>query len=112
MMDLLKYWIEIHDLLEKEGEEMCNSQSVAFGLLDVYDNLTENQQDKVNSILVDWLISDNNKLRYDAAFLISQRRIKSLASTVEKAIIIANSRSGPEAFYEAKKLRRILEDLK
>ena len=111
-MDTRKYWLELYYHLEKVGEGMRNSQSVTFGLLDAYDGLTESQRDGVNSILAEWLISDDNRLRYDASFLISQRCIKSMAGAVEEAIAVAESRSEMEARYEVKDLRRILDELK
>jgi hypothetical protein len=98
--------------LSKEAEANRDSQSAAFELLDVYDGLTQDQRVDVHTILADWLVSDDNTLRYDAGFLISQRRIRSMAGAVEKALAVAESRPGIEASYEVKKFQRILDDLK
>ena len=111
-MNVREYWLEKRDSLSKEAEANRDSQSVAFALLDVYDGLDELQREEVNAILADWLVSDDDSLRYDAGFLISQRCIKSMTGTVEKALTITESRTGVEARYEAKKLQRILDDLK
>jgi len=112
MMNVREYWLKKHEALTKEAETNRDSQSVAFGLLDVYDGLTEDQREDVNEILTDWLVSDDNRLRYDASFLISQRRISSMTGAVKRAIACAESRPGVEASYEVKKLQRIINDLK
>lgn len=111
-MNVREYWLEKHKVLSEDAKANRDSQSVAFGLLDVYDGLTEDQQEDVHTILADWLVSDDNTLRYDAGFLISQRCIRSMAGAVEKALAVAESRAGVEASYEVKKFQRILDDLK
>lgn len=111
-MNVREYWLERHKTLTKEAEANRDSQSVAFGLLDAYDGLTGDQREDVHTILADWLVSEDNALRYDAGFLVSQRCIKSMTGAVEKALAVAESRSGVEASYEVKKFQRILDDLK
>lgn len=111
-MNVREYWLEKRRTLTEVAEANRDSQSVAFGLLHVYDGMTEDQRRDVNTILADWLVSEDNTLRYDAGFLISQRCIRSLAGAVEKALAVAESRLGVEASYEVKKFQRILDDLK
>jgi len=111
-MNVREYWLGRHKILSEEAEANRDSQSVALGLLDAYDGLTEVQLEDVHAILADWLVSDDNTLRYDAGFLISQRCIKSMTGAVEKALAISERRPGVEASYEVRKFQRILDDLK
>ena len=112
MSDVATHWLEEYERLTADAEAFRDSQSVSFGLMALYDELTEPEKERVHQILANWLVSDDNKLRYDAAFLTSERRIRELKPAVEKAIERATRRFGPEATFEARKLRRILDELK
>ena len=105
-------WLETYRRLTEAAEAFRDSQSVAFGLLDTYDQLSPAAKAEVHEVLAEWLNSDDNKLRYDAEFLISQRQIVEMAPAVEKAIQKIDESPGPEATYEVKKLRRILNELR
>ena len=104
-------WFETYRRLAEEAEAFRDSQSVAFGLLNAYDELASAEKTEVHKILAEWLASDDNRLRYDAEFLTSQRQIVEMASAVRAAIQRLHESSGPEAKYEVKKLRRILDEL-
>ncbi|MFN0195830.1 MAG: hypothetical protein ACKVT0_03750 [Planctomycetaceae bacterium] len=104
-------WLEMHRQLSEEAEYTKNSQMVPFGLLNAYDELSAVEKMEIFTILADWLVSEDNKLRYDAAFLISQRKIVEMASAVKNAIERTDESSGPEAKHELKKLLRIFEEL-
>lgn len=111
MSNIREIWENNRNALAENAEAMRNSQTVSFGLLEAYDRLIDDERVVVHDILTEWLISDDNALRYDAGFLISQRRIKSLKGAIEQAIMVAQNRQGPEAKFEIKKLKRILVEL-
>lgn len=104
-------WLDTYRHLTNVAEAFRDSQSVAFGLLDAYDQLSSAEKTDVHEVLVEWLESDDYKLRYDAEFVTSQRKIVEMVPAVEKAIQKIDELSGPEAKYEVKKLRRILTEL-
>jgi hypothetical protein len=104
-------WLETHRRLSAEADAFKNSQAVSFGLLDTYDGLSSYERTLIHSILADWMLSDDNRLRYDAKFLTRQRCIRAMKASVEKAIAKCESRTGPEAHDEAEDLRRILSEL-
>jgi hypothetical protein len=110
MKNIRKFWEDKRNNLVEKAEFMKDSQSVSFGLLGTYDSLANDEKEEIHNILAEWLISDDNTLRYDAGFLISQRCIKSMKGAVEQAIIAAQHRIGPEGKFEVKKLKRILEE--
>jgi hypothetical protein len=110
--DTRNRWLDTYRQLTDAAEAFRDSQSVAFGLLDAYDQLSSSEKNDVHEVLAEWLMSDDNKLRYDAEFVTSQRIIVEMVPAVEKAIQRMNESSGPEAEYEVKKLRRILNELR
>lgn len=105
------HWLAIHNRLSKEAEVSRNSQMVAFGLLEAYDALSPKELSVIHSILAEWLIDDDNRLRYDARFLTSQRQLHELKTSVREAIAKYESEAGPEASNEVKHLERILIEL-
>lgn len=111
MKSIREFWENKRYHLVEKAEAMKDSQSVSFGLLGTYDSLANDEKEEVHNVLAEWLLSDDNTLRYDAGFLISQRCIKSMKGAVEQAIIAAQHRIGPEKTFEIKKLRRIFEEL-
>jgi hypothetical protein len=111
MNDFKEYWIAQRNHFVVIAEDTKDSQSVSFNLLDIYDRLTDEEKLAANDILAEWLISDDNTLRYDAGFIISQRSIKALKGALKKAIIISRARTGPEAVDEVENFERILKEL-
>ena len=111
MKNIRKYWENKRKCLSEQADAIKDSQSVAFGLLEEYDNLHYNERVAINDILAEWLLSDDETLRYDACFLISQRCIVSLVNEIKKAILCSQKRSEPGQKYEIKKLKRILNEL-
>jgi len=111
MRDIKKLWEDRRKALVEIAEIMKDSQSVSFGLLALYDSLSDGEKAAVNDLLAEWLISDDNTRRYDVEFLISQRCIKSLKTAVEKAIEIAQNRTDPGAEFDIENLLRILNEL-
>jgi len=105
-------WIEKYDKLTAEAEIHRDSQSVAFGLLDAYDELDAIEKAGIHEILSEWLVSEDNKLRYDAGFITSQRRIVEMLPAIDQAIKSIGEPTGPEARYELEKLSRIRGELK
>ena len=112
MKDIKTYWIEMREHFAEIAEKAKDSQAVSFKLLDEYDKLTQEDKLAIHELLAEWLVSDDNTLRYDASFLISQRHITALKNAIEQAIVNMQHRIGPEAIDEAEDLSRVLNRLK
>ncbi len=108
---IISRWLETHRRLSAEAEALRDSQTVAFGILLEYDLLGPDERKTVFPLLTEWLLSDDNRLRYDAAFVISQRNIHEMVPAVQDALAKCERTAGPEAQFEAKKLRRIIDEL-
>ncbi len=104
-------WVDVAARLSATGDASKMSQAVAFGRLEEYDSLSADERPAVDRVLQDWMDSDDNRLRYDAKFLTSQRCIRAMKPAVEKAIAKCEKLAGPEAPDEAQDLRRILVEL-
>lgn len=104
-------WLETHRILSAEAKAFRDSQAVAFGLLAAYDELSPSDRDEIQQLLSKWLVSDDNKLRYDAAFLVNERKINELAPAIRASIERAKRLSGPEPKFEIEKLVRILGEI-
>ena len=109
--EIQKSWLDAHRRLEEEAERLRNSQLVSFGLLELYDGLAAPEKACVHSILEEWLVSDDNKKRYDARFIISLRKIRPLKAAVERAVAKFVGQTGPEARFEVEDLRKMAREL-
>jgi hypothetical protein len=109
--DVRTSWLNTYDRLAAKAEAYRDSQSVSFGLLAAYDELSKPERECVIRVLAEWFASDDNRLRYDAGFLTSERRIVELRPAIERAIEKIGAKAGPEAENEVKKIRRILAEL-
>jgi hypothetical protein len=110
-LNIEKYWLDTYERLSDQAVAFRDSQSVSFGLLAIYDKLSESEKPCVHRVLAEWLVSEDNKSRYDASFLISERRIIEMKSAIEKSIMRAKGQTGSEAMDEVDDLRRILAEL-
>lgn len=104
-------WLRTHRKLSAEAGAFRDSQAAAIGLLAAYDVLAPNDRDEIHQLLSKWLVSDDSKLRYDAAFLVYERKISVLAPAIRASIERAERLTGPEARFEVEKLVRIMGDI-
>lgn len=104
-------WMNLWQQLQAQADTFHDSQSVAFGLLTAYDQLPAGERAKVHPLLTEWLLSNDNRRRYDAHFLITERSIRELAPSVMLAIDRLKNIPGPEARDEVELLRQLQKEL-
>ena len=104
-------WMSLWQQLQAQADAFHDSQSVAFGLLNAYDQLSIEERAEVHPMLAEWLVSNDNRRRYDARFLITERSIRELAPSVASAIGRLKDLPGPEARDEVELLRQLQEEL-
>lgn len=104
-------WTELRNEISDRCMARKESQQAAFELAHRYDGLSDEQKAAADEEMARWLESSDSTLRYDAAFVVSTCRVKPLLPAIERAIEALSGEDGPEAVYEAKKLRRIVDDL-
>lgn len=108
---VLTDWIETRRRLSVESMASRDSQAVSFGLLSKYDQLKPDERETIFPLLSEWLLSEDECLRYDAVFIISQRKIRELTPGILKALSKWSQKDGPESRYETLKLKRIVDEL-
>jgi hypothetical protein len=104
-------WMSLWQQLQAQADAFHDSQSVAFGLLNAYDQLSAEERVQVHPMLAEWLVSNDNRRRYDARFVITERAIRELAPSVASAICRLKDLPGPEARDEVELLEQLQEEL-
>jgi hypothetical protein len=104
-------WLSAYEELEARGEALKDSQSVAFGLLELYDSLAECDQRDLLPILAGWLLSDDSRHRYDATFIAMERHVTGLVPAIAEAIARLEQIPGPEASDEVEGLVELRKTL-
>lgn len=104
-------WMSLWQELQAQADAFHDSQSVAFGLLNAYDQLSTEEKAEVHPMFAEWLMSDDNRRRYDARFVITERAIRELAPSVASAIGRLKGVPGPEARDEVELLQQLHEEL-
>lgn len=104
-------WLDAYQRLCEVAEHGKDSQSVPFELLRVYDELTTSEVQVVHRVIGKWLTSNNSAQRYDATFLITERRIVDLMPQVLAAITECEHWEGAEARDYVDQLRALMREL-
>lgn len=111
-MNIREKWLNAYDELSNEADFAKQSMVVPFGLLRVYDQLSDVERTEALEIVREWLISHNDKHRFDAVFLVRNRRIKELRSAIESAMKFLESLSeSPAVRDEILDLKRLQKEL-
>lgn len=91
-----------------ESKEL-NESSVR--LAKFYEGLSAFEKSIVNSILADWILSDDYGRRFDALALVNEFKIRSCLDAVCEQLRQLESVGGPSATYDRAKLERIISRL-
>lgn len=111
MSDVRKNWLEEYQLLTSMDVAGRDPLFVPYKITEAYDALSDEDKKIVQEILGEWIRSEDSALRYDAAYVISQRRIKALMGGVLGAIELSKSRRDPGAVFQTKKLTELRDKL-
>ena len=104
-------WRTLWERLQSQADAFHDSQSVAFGLLDAYDKLSGEARTEVHRLLAEWFVSEDNRHRYDARFVTTERSIRELVPSVASAIDRLKKIPGPEARDEVELLQQLQKEL-
>lgn len=104
-------WTELRNEISEQCLARKESQHAAFELAQRYEKLPDHKKQLANKDMEAWLESENSSLRYDAAYVASTCKVSDLVPAMERAISKLSDDESPQAFYEMKKLRRIIDEL-
>jgi len=105
-------WRSLRDALDKRAIQAKDSMQAIFELNDAYGRLDETERSEVNKVLVEWLLSDDAGLRYDAEFIVEKHSLRKAVPALRTLQDrLENESSEPGAPYEWAKVNRILGGL-
>lgn len=104
-------WRRHRDEIDVTARAMKNSQAALPELVLAYRALEPADRWAVNELLVDWVLSPNQDLRFDALVLIREFRIVGASPALHQLAARLERSTEPGAPYESAKVKRLLEDL-
>lgn len=111
MSDMRAEWTRIRNEIDTDAIDSKDSQAAVVELSDRYRALSPNERRVVDSVLCDWMLSDDERLRFDALALISEHLILSALPRLRTLSDRLSRESGPGPKYERAKVGRIIARL-
>ena len=96
---------------ESEARLLKDAQLTLDRLRTAYDAMPEDDRSSADSVIVDWLKSDDENRRFDAIALIDEFRIASAIPVMRWLRHRLISNHNPGAPFEIEKIDRVLVDL-
>ncbi len=97
---------------DDEAKSLKDSQRVLFKLRALYERLDGTERVMADQVLGEWAMSQDEAVRFDALYLISEFRIYAAIPALQTLANRLRSDTSPGAPYELKKVVGILTDLK
>lgn len=104
-------WRELRDQVSRDTIERKDSQAALRELIREYDALGDIERRAVDRVLIDWLGSDDETLRFDAMAIISASRVHSTVPALRALELRLLESDAPSAPYEVAKVGRLLAEL-
>jgi hypothetical protein len=105
-------WTRERERIDREARERRDSQSALFELFDLYDRLAGEDQKQIDQLMADWVVSDEEDLRFDALALIREKRITTAIPALQTLLVMLLGSRTASAPYEADKVRSIIKSLR
>jgi hypothetical protein len=97
--------------IDREAEARKDSHSAVFELARLYRGLADDQREAADEVLVEWLLSEDPRKRFDALALVDEFSV-SAAIVALRALETRFRQSGePSSPYDVAKIVRILQRL-
>jgi len=104
-------WTALRNRLDAQGQATKVPQAAIVELSRRYLDLDPDARGVVDELISEWVLSDDENLRFDALALISDHRIEIALPALENLLVRLNGSTNPGAPYEQKKVRRIITRL-
>lgn len=101
-------WTALRERLDAEATAMKESQAAVIELSRRYAALDADARRVVDELLSEWVLSDDENLRFDALALVSDHRILSALPALRELLVRLDGATTPGAPFEQAKIRRIL----
>jgi cysteinyl-tRNA synthetase len=94
--------------VDKEAVSLKESYQALERLHSLYDRFDAEERQLADQVLADWVLDDDEAVRFDALALITDFRIKTAEQALQKLASRLATSARPGAPYELKKVNRIL----
>jgi hypothetical protein len=102
-------WRSLRNDLERSFAQGKNSLQAVFELSMAYGRLDEAEQNEVNGVLIEWVLSEDECLRYDALYLVKEHQVHQAVPALRALQDrLENDPSRPGAPYEWAKINGLL----
>jgi hypothetical protein len=111
MLTLDEFRVEMETcrrLADEEGRSLKDSQLALERLYDLYLRFDSNERSMADQVLLEWALSENESVRFDALALIHRYKIVDAVPTLQTLAVRLASSSAPGAPYELRKVNRLL----
>lgn len=98
------WWSEI----DAQALASKDSQAATLLLLERFRELNEDTMPVAAAVLGEWVLSTNSRQRFDALAVVQEFRLVSAVSQLRELESRLSVIAGPEALFEAKKVRALL----
>lgn len=97
--------------IDEEAMSLKDSYLVLDRLHSLYERFDAKQRLMADQVLAEWVLSDDEKVRFDALALIDDFHIETAISALRKLACRLASSNMPGAPYEQQKVNQIIQDL-
>ena len=114
MSEINAWWHQEYDYIDRISKESKNSQLAWFELSKRYIALSLEEQREVDSILVEWLKSDDACRRSDAVWLIREHKIIASKKALEELCVRLKDckiPDDPQGYHEREHVIEVLKKL-
>jgi hypothetical protein len=103
-----EWWCDLRSDLDRRYVESKDSQGAVLALAETYGRIPPDQRSEVDTVLLEWVLSDEEGLRFDALAIVDEYRITDAIPVLRALQDRLETESGPGAPYEWAKVNRIL----
>jgi hypothetical protein len=95
---------------DRDADALKESNRAWEWLRDLYRKFDADERVLANQVLVEWALSDDENVRYDALVLIGDFRIVSALPTLRELAARLRLSGAPSAPYELKKVENVIQE--
>jgi hypothetical protein len=97
--------------IDEEARELKNSQAALPLLFEMYRGLDADERRMANEVIAEWLLSDQESVRFDALALVREFDVRAARTALETLAARLASSTSPSAPYELKIVQRVEQKL-
>lgn len=109
--DLAEWLNSQRDRIDRDAEGRKDSHSALLELMDIYRQLSTDERTVAARVVVEWILSDDHKKRFDGLALVNEFRIASAVPALEELLSRLRRSDEPLARFDVAKIDRILARL-